>query len=336
VPRDKSEAVKDSVRRAHAETIKKAPESALFENEDALLIVDGREHPYNYIKALDPNEISNINILKGDRAISAYGERGRNGVLLITTKRLTITEIGSRDDVYNIVENMPLFEGGDVQKFSQWVRSRAKYPEIAYKNGIQGKVFIGFIVEPDGSVTNVTLLRGVDKSLDDEALRVVRSSPQWKPGMQRGENVPVRFSITVNFSLETADQTKKSDSDDIFMIVEKMPTFQGGDVQKFSEWVANNVQYPAIAKENGIQGKVYLGFVVEKDGTISKVQILRSVDASLDNEAIRVVKTSPPWTPGEQRGEPQRVRFSITVLFDLGRTPIVKADSLLKTGTVKK
>jgi TonB family protein len=149
-------------------------------------------------------------------------------------------------------------------------------------------------------------------------------------------NVPVRFSITVNFSLETASQTKKSDSDDIFMIVEKMPTFQGGDVQKFSDWVADNVQYPAIAKENGIQGKVYLGFVVEKDGTINHVQILRSVDASLDNEAVRVLKALTPWTPGEQRGELQRVRFSITVLFDLGRTPIVKADSLLKTGTVKK
>lgn len=336
VPREKSEHVKDSVRQAHAKSIKSASEPDILENREALLLIDGIERPFSDMKAIAPHEISDIHILKGEEAISKYGERGRNGVILITSKSDKVSEIGSRDDVYNIVEDMPLFQGGNVQKFSDWVKTMAKYPEIAHKNGIQGKVFVGFIIEPDGSVSNVTLLKGVDKSLDDEALRVVRSSPPWKPGKQRGSEVPVRFSITVNFALQAADQPMKINPDDVFMIVEQMPTFQGGDVQKFSEWVAKNVQYPAIAKENGIMGKVYLGFVVEKDGTVSNVKILRSIDKSLDDEAIRVVKSSPPWVPGYQRGEPMRVRFSITVNFDLGRTPVVKADSLLKINTVKK
>jgi protein TonB len=120
------------------------------------------------------------------------------------------------------------------------------------------------------------------------------------------------------------------------MIVEDMPTFQGGDVRKFSEWVAKNIQYPAYAKENGIMGKVFIGFVVEKDGSVSNVEVLRSVDHSLDMEAVRVVKSSPQWAPGYQRGEPRRVRFSITVFFDQERTTYVKADSLIKINTAIK
>ncbi|MDX9929698.1 MAG: energy transducer TonB [Bacteroidales bacterium] len=113
-----------------------------------------------------------------------------------------VQEEEKKDDVFMIVEDMPTFRGGDVQKFSNWVKERVKYPQIAQENGIQGKVFIGFIVEPDGSVSNVTVLRSVDKSLDDEAVRVVESSPKWAPGKQRGQPVRVRFSITVNFQLQ--------------------------------------------------------------------------------------------------------------------------------------
>jgi protein TonB len=107
-----------------------------------------------------------------------------------------------KDDVFMIVEDMPTFRGGDVQRFSNWVKERVKYPQIAQENGIQGKVFIGFIVEADGTVSNVSVLRSVDKSLDDEAVRVVESSPKWNPGKQRGQPVRVRFSITVNFQLQ--------------------------------------------------------------------------------------------------------------------------------------
>jgi len=106
------------------------------------------------------------------------------------------------EDIFMIVEDMPTFKGGDVQKFSNWVKERVKYPIIAQENSIQGKVFIGFVVEPDGSVSNVTILRSVDKSLDEEAKRVVESSPKWAPGKQRGQPVRVRFSITVNFQLQ--------------------------------------------------------------------------------------------------------------------------------------
>ena len=105
-------------------------------------------------------------------------------------------------DVFMIVEEMPTFLGGDVQAFATWVKERVVYPEKAKKDGIQGKVYIGFVIEPDGSLTTATVLRGVEPSIDAEAVRVVNLSPKWKPGVQRGVNVPVRFSITMNFELK--------------------------------------------------------------------------------------------------------------------------------------
>jgi len=106
------------------------------------------------------------------------------------------------EQIFVIVEDMPTFHGGDVDKFRDWVQSRVKYPQIAAENGIQGRVFIMFVVEPDGSVSNVTILRSVDPALDNEAKRVVESSPKWVPGKQRGAPVRVRFSMPINFQLQ--------------------------------------------------------------------------------------------------------------------------------------
>ncbi len=116
---------------------------------------------------------------------------------------VTTDEKSTEDrEVFYVVETMPKFQGGNINNFRDWVQQRVKYPTIASENGIQGKVFITFIVEPDGTVTNTDILRGVDQSLDNEALRVVKSSPIWAPGKQRGLETAVRFSMTVNFVLQ--------------------------------------------------------------------------------------------------------------------------------------
>ena len=93
------------------------------------------------------------------------------------------------------------FNGGDANEFSKWVNSKLVYPEIAKENGVQGRVTLQFTVEKDGSVTNVKVLRGVDSSLDKEAVRVVQSSPKWKPGKQRDRAVKVTYTFPVIFQL---------------------------------------------------------------------------------------------------------------------------------------
>lgn len=113
---------------------------------------------------------------------------------------------------------------------------------------------------------------------------------------------------------EVAQPEPKPAEDKIFDVVEQQPTFKEGDVRA---WLARNMQYPPVAAENGIQGRVVVGFVVERDGSISHVQVLRGVDPSLDKEAVRVVKSMPKWNPGMQNGSPVRVKYNVPVQFKL-------------------
>jgi protein TonB len=102
---------------------------------------------------------------------------------------------------FAIVEQKPKFNGGDANEFSRWVNKRLVYPQICVENGVQGRVTLSFTVMPDGSLSNISVLRGVDKELDKEALRVVSSSPRWEPGRQRDRAVPVTYTFPVVFSL---------------------------------------------------------------------------------------------------------------------------------------
>ena len=102
-----------------------------------------------------------------------------------------------------------------------------------------------------------------------------------------------------------------------FALVEEKPSFQGGDANQFSKWVNQRLVYPEVAKENGVQGRVTLQFTVEKDGTVTKVKVLRGVDSSLDKEAVRVVSSSPKWKPGKQRDRAVAVTYTFPVIFQL-------------------
>lgn len=104
-------------------------------------------------------------------------------------------------EIFQIVEEMPAFPGGEA-KLMEYVAKNIKYPQIARETGIQGRVFVGFVVEPDGSVSNVKVLRGIGGGCDEEAMRVVKSMPKWKPGKQRGKAVRVSYMLPVNFKLQ--------------------------------------------------------------------------------------------------------------------------------------
>ncbi len=103
--------------------------------------------------------------------------------------------------------------------------------------------------------------------------------------------------------------------DEPFLIVETMPSFQGGDLNTFRNWVQSNVRFPQIALENGIQGTVVLSFVIEKDGSLTNIQALRTPDRSLSEEATRVLSKSPKWSPGKQRNQVVRVKYTLPVVF---------------------
>jgi len=102
----------------------------------------------------------------------------------------------------------------------------------------------------------------------------------------------------------------------VFDVVEQMPQYKGGD-QALMDYLNKSIKYPVIAEENGIQGRVVCTFVVERDGSITDVKVVRSVDPSLDKEAVRVLKAMPKWIPGKQNGSAVRVKFTLPVTFKL-------------------
>lgn len=102
-----------------------------------------------------------------------------------------------------------------------------------------------------------------------------------------------------------------------FAVVEKKPTFQKKDANHFTKWVYGKIQYPEIAKENGVSGRVTLQFTIDVDGSVKNVKVLRGVDSSLDKEAVRVVSMSPKWEPGMQRNKPVKVKYTFPIVFQL-------------------
>lgn len=209
--------------------------------------------------------------------------------------------------LYQVVEQMPEFSGGH-KELVNFISSNLQYPAEACRAKTQGKVVVTFVVEPDGSVTNVGIAKGVAKILDDEAIRVVSMSPKWKPGKIGGKPVRVKYNLPITFKLD--------DEESVHEHVEQMPEFPGGQ-KALLKFLQNNVRYPTFASANKIQGRTIVSFVVEPDGSVDNVEVAKSSSSVLDEEAVRVVKKFPKWKPGMIDGKPVRVKYCVPVTFKL-------------------
>lgn len=123
------------------------------------------------------------------------------------------------------------------------------------------------------------------------------------------------FEEDIEIVQQVAVAEEEIEEEQIFFKVETMPSFMGGDLTTFRNWVQSKVKYPQLAQENNISGRVLLMFVVEKDGSLTNIEVLQTPDSSLSEEAIRVLKTSPKWTPGKQRNQSVRVKYTLPIDF---------------------
>lgn len=124
-------------------------------------------------------------------------------------------------------------------------------------------------------------------------------------------------AVIINYNYGEGDGEGEVYADEeIFAVVEEMPSFPGGDAALMS-YISKNIKYPSIATENGIQGRVICTFVINRDGKVTNAEVIRSVDPSLDKEALRVINNMPAWKPGKQRGKPVRVKYTLPIVFRL-------------------
>ena len=129
-------------------------------------------------------------------------------------------------------------------------------------------------------------------------------------------NAEAKADEALEFTRVEVKEEVEEAEEDVFLVVEEDPEFPGG-LDALSKFIADNIKYPQLAKENNITGKVFVSFVVEKDGRVGQVKILRDIGGGCGNEAVRVVKMMPRWKPGKQRGKAVRTQFNLPVNFDL-------------------
>ncbi len=248
-------------------------------------------------------------------------EKGKNVKFRYMTKyEFLLTprapEVPKEDEPFVVVEEMPVFPGGDAALLD-FIKQNTKYPEIAKKNGTQGRVIVRFCVMSTGGVNKISVLKSVDPELDAEAIRVVSKLSGFKPGRQYGKPVDVWYMVPINFALDgmppvAVPEQKKPES----LSYDQPPVFKGGE-KKLHKYISKHIIYPQSAKQNGKEGKVLLSYVISAGGKVEQVQVLKGLDKELDAEAVRVVSSLPDWEPGKLVGKDVRVLYFIDVVFTL-------------------
>jgi TonB family protein len=258
------------------------------------------------------------------------------------------------NEVFKVVEEMPRFPGCEEmadknernkcsqQKLLEFLFANVKFPKDAAEKGFEGLVVVKFVVEKDGSIHDADILKGVEGGCGEEVLRVVYTMPKWIPGKKDGKSVRTEFKLPVRFALEdTPTKTEESkpltlndlDETPVMLGCENLTGEERQNCSngKLMQAIFANVKYPAEARKNGVEGTVYAKFIIEKDGSITKPEIVRSVGSGCDEEVLRVIGLMPKWSPGKKDGQPVPVSYTLPVKFKLdeGEKPAKPADEIV-------
>lgn len=246
--------------------------------------------------------------------------------------------------VFEVIEIPPTFQGGD-NALIKYISKTTQYPDSAKKNNIQGRVIVKFVVWKDGSIRDVEVVRGVEESLDKEAVRVVSSMPNWIPGKQSGKNVNCKFFIPINFfngtgddnlSKNNIDKTKKMTGFLQTIIVDDRkisnPDFPGG-ADSLNTFLKKNMIYPEVALKDKKEGMVEIAAKIDKTGKITKSWVLNTTAKDFSKEALRLVSLMPTFNPRTVNGKAEKCEIVLSIPFLLSREPI-KADSLFDENNI--
>jgi len=248
--------------------------------------------------------------------------------LLLFFPMLTFAQIGGEDEVYLNGDSVEAkFNGGGIEKFSDFVREQFDYSKVKKA----GRMIASFTVDINGSLKNIKLVEMIDVDSGVELIRVLNKCPKWEPAKRGGKPISIEIKYPMVFNAKLPENQTKGDhkaevvsnansqgetasnteSDEVFNL-EKIafkPRFAGG-LTAFYKYIAENFKAP---DEEGFSGKMMVSFIVETDGSLSNIKVLKDIGYGTSAEAIRVLKASPKWIPGKQNGKPVRVEYSMPI-----------------------
>lgn len=224
------------------------------------------------------------------------------------------------------------FPGGIIEYVS-FMEENLEYPRQALRMGIEGRVIVEFIILSDGRAIDIRIVKGIGAGCDQEVIRVMNEMPRWSPAKIVDEETMQKLQTSITFSFNVDGPAKIFPStefhyelvfedtppelkDQIFTIVEQPAQFPGG-MKEFYKFLSQNLIYPEKAIKEGVEGRVFAQFIIEKDGTPTDIHLVKGIGGGCDEEALRVLKTMPKWIPAEQRGIKVRHKMIQNILFKL-------------------
>jgi TonB family protein len=254
------------------------------------------------------------------------------------TSNPTSIASGTTNEVFDVVETKPNPAGG-MAGWNKYLSENLRYPEDAQSQGIEGTVIVAFVVNTDGAVSDIEILRGIGGGCDEEVIRIVKGSPNWTPGMAGGKPVRSRMRLPLRFKLAepvpsgnsanpefrpvallsaTDGQDPSQENAEVFFDEQDTPPTPIGGTEAWQRHLSENLTYPMSARMRGIQGTVLVSFIVNTDGTVEQVELVRGIGGGCDEEALRIIKISPRWSPGMIKGKAVRTRMTLPTRFKLG------------------
>lgn len=203
------------------------------------------------------------------------------------------------------IQKAPTFPGGEAEML-KFLSANIKYPALARENGIQGTVVLSFVVQADGAVGEVTILRDIGAGCGKEVLRVVSMMPRWTSGEANGKPVRVRYTLPVRFKLEGDEPAQPAPPPPL-----PPAEFPGGKAA-LDAFLDKNVKYPKQARRAGVEGQVTVECQVGTDGKLLNPKVVKSLHSACDKEALRVVKKMPNWV--RRRSGPLTVKIEVPFL----------------------
>lgn len=227
--------------------------------------------------------------------------------------QLYVSIYGSADiDTVKNNADMDAHYPGGKATWNLFFRKNFKYPEEALINGINRVVSIKFIISKTGSIKKAEVINGIDRNYDKAVLKVVNMMPDWTPFLKDGVPVEVPFELNIPLKMDSPFK----DDEVLNKQIEQQPKYPG-EIYAMQKFLSDHMQYPTKALERGIQGTIYIRFVVRYTGKLTDIKVLTGIGSGCDEEALRVVKEMPDWIPGRDNGKAVSVYYTIPIEFRL-------------------
>jgi len=235
------------------------------------------------------------------------------------------------DQIYDAV-GQPAVPVGGLDAYAQYLADNQQYPAAALQRGAAGTVTVTFVVEKSGGISNAAIAAPLDPDLDAEALRLIGKGPRWTPAQHKGQKVRQRVTVPISFQIPAGadvvtpptpnttpakQPTTGSQKAETTVVKADQPARPVGGTEAFFEWIQKNQQYPALARQRKVEGRVMMEFVVQKDGTLTDAKVLKPLGSGLDQEALRLIKAAPKWQPATFQNQPVKQKMVLPVLFQL-------------------